>query len=48
MRFGFLLKRGKPEARELAAQLGRMLVAGGATLYRARRRTRPRSPARPP
>jgi NAD+ kinase len=26
MRFGFLLKRGKPEARELAAELGQVLV----------------------
>jgi NAD+ kinase len=33
MRFGFLLKRGKPEARELAAELGRVLVARGAKLF---------------
>jgi NAD+ kinase len=32
MRFGFLLKRGKPEARELAAELGRILVARGCKL----------------
>ncbi len=31
MRFGFLLKRGKPEARELAETLARMLAARGAT-----------------
>jgi NAD+ kinase len=33
MRFGFLLKRGKPEARELAAELGRVLRNRGASLY---------------
>ncbi|SRR6266545_7224194 len=33
MRFGFLLKRGKPEAQELAAELGRVLAAGGAALF---------------
>lgn len=33
MRFGFLLKRGKPEARELAAELGRVLTARGAKLF---------------
>ena len=33
MRFGFLLKRGKPEAVDLAARLGRILVSGGATLF---------------
>lgn len=32
MRFGFLLKRGKPEARELAAQLGRILLERGSTV----------------
>jgi NAD+ kinase len=32
MRFGFLLKRGKPEARELAADLGRVLGSRGAEL----------------
>jgi NAD+ kinase len=32
MRFGFLLKRGKPEARELAADLGRLLRAEGSSL----------------
>jgi NAD+ kinase len=32
MRFGFLLKRGKPEARELAATLAEVLVARGAAL----------------
>jgi NAD+ kinase len=32
MRVGFLLKRGKPEARELAASLAAQLTAGGATL----------------
>lgn len=31
MRFGFLLKRGKPEARELAETLVRVLAARGAT-----------------
>jgi NAD+ kinase len=33
MRFGFLLKRGKPEARELAANLGRILLGRGSTLF---------------
>jgi NAD+ kinase len=32
MRFGFLLKRGKPEARELAAGLGKMLRDEGCSL----------------
>jgi len=32
MRFGFLLKRGKPEAREIAADLGRLLRAEGCSL----------------
>jgi NAD+ kinase len=32
MRFGFLLKRGKPEARELAAKLAQVLAARGCTL----------------
>jgi NAD+ kinase len=32
MRFGFLLKRGKPEAREIAAELGRTLRDHGGTL----------------
>src|SRR5215813_2240931 len=32
MRFGFLLKRGKPEAREIAAELARILVRWGSTL----------------
>jgi NAD+ kinase len=32
MRFGFLLKRGKPEAREIAAELGHMLRAHGCSL----------------
>jgi NAD+ kinase len=33
MRFGFLLKRGKPEARELGADLGRTLAGQGAKLF---------------
>jgi NAD+ kinase len=32
MRFGFLLKRGKPEAREIAAELGRILARLGCAL----------------
>ena len=32
MRFGFLLKRGKPEARVIAAELGRILARWGSTL----------------
>jgi NAD+ kinase len=32
MRFGFLLKRGKPEARELAASVARLLSSRGATV----------------
>jgi NAD+ kinase len=32
MRFGFLLKRGKPEARELAASVGRQLASRGASV----------------
>src|SRR6201984_3298837 len=32
MRFGFLLKRGKPEAREIAAELGRALRELGCEL----------------
>jgi NAD+ kinase len=32
MRFGFLLKHGKPEARQIAAELGRLLLARGCTL----------------
>jgi NAD+ kinase len=32
MRFGFLLKRGKPEAREIAAELGRVLRGHGCRL----------------
>jgi NAD+ kinase len=32
MRFGFLLKRGKPEARELAENLSRVVAARGAAL----------------
>jgi len=32
MRFGFLLKRGKPEAREIAAELGSLLRAEGSSL----------------
>src|SRR5262249_55753352 len=32
MRFGFLLKRGKPEARQIAAELGHLLLARGCTL----------------
>jgi NAD+ kinase len=32
MRFGFLLKRGKPEARELATKLAQVLSARGCTL----------------
>src|SRR6185436_16063515 len=32
MRVGFLLKRGKPEARELAASLAAQLTGGGATV----------------
>ncbi len=32
MRVGFLLKRGKPEARELAASLAAQLISGGATV----------------
>ena len=33
MRFGFLLKRGKPEAREIAAELGQALRAQGCRLF---------------
>jgi len=33
MRFGFLLKRGKPEARDLAAQLARILTERGSTVF---------------
>lgn len=33
MRFGFLLKRGKPEARDLAGKLGRVLAGRGCGLY---------------
>jgi NAD+ kinase len=33
MRFGFLLKRGKPEAREIAAELGEVLRAQGCQLF---------------
>src|SRR6185503_17633971 len=33
MRFGFLLKRGKLEARELASELGRVLGVGGVALF---------------
>ena len=32
MRFGFLLKRGKPEARDIAAELGGVLRARGCRL----------------
>src|SRR5436190_16766203 len=32
MRIGFLLKRGKPEARELAVSLGRLLAERGASV----------------
>src|SRR6476620_3755623 len=32
MRFGFLLKRGKPEAREIGANLGRILAERGCSL----------------
>ena len=32
MRLGFLLKRGKPEARELAASIGRLLAERGSTV----------------
>jgi NAD+ kinase len=32
MRFGFLLKRGKPEARDLAQKLGKVVADRGATL----------------
>jgi NAD+ kinase len=32
MRFGFLLKRGKPEARELAAELGEVLLRNRCTI----------------
>jgi NAD+ kinase len=32
MRFGFLLKRGKPEARELAASVARQLASSGSTV----------------
>src|SRR5262245_66298253 len=32
MRFGFLLKRGKPEAKELGANLGRILADRGCKL----------------
>jgi NAD+ kinase len=32
MRFGFLLKRGKPEAQELAATLSKVLLGRGATI----------------
>jgi NAD+ kinase len=33
MRFGFLLKRGKPEARELAGELGQLLRSRGHSLF---------------
>src|SRR4051812_12934476 len=33
MRFGFLLKRGKPEARDIAAELGAALRAHGCRLF---------------
>jgi len=33
MRFGFLLKRGKPEAREIAAELGQVLRQQGCRLF---------------
>jgi len=33
MRFGFLLKRGKPEARDIAAELGGVLRARGCPLF---------------
>jgi len=33
MRFGFLLKRGKPEAREIAAELGQVLRGQGCRLF---------------
>jgi NAD+ kinase len=33
MRFGFLLKRGKPEARELASELAAVLVRHGCTFF---------------
>ena len=33
MRFGFLLKRGKPEAREIAAELGQVLQQQGCRLF---------------
>ena len=33
MRFGFLLKRGKPEARELAETLSKVLLGRGAALF---------------
>ena len=33
MRFGFLLKRGKPEARELGAELGAMLLRRGRSIF---------------
>src|SRR5882724_3873364 len=33
MRFGFLLKRGKPEARDIAAELGQVLRAQGCRLF---------------
>lgn len=33
MRFGFLLKRGKPEAREIAAELGQVLREQGCRLF---------------
>jgi NAD+ kinase len=32
MRFGFLLKRGKPEAKQIAADLGRILLGDGCAL----------------
>src|SRR5450631_4316487 len=33
MRFGFLIKRGKPEARELAGTLSKVLLGRGAALF---------------
>jgi hypothetical protein len=33
MRFGFLLKRGKPEARDIAAELGQVLRQQGCRLF---------------
>ena len=46
MRFGFLLKRGKPEAREIAADLGQVACAPRGAPRRAPRRMLTRCPGR--